>query len=190
MAFIPPLLAAAGTFLGSAGGIATAIGAAATAVTAASSIQQGHYQAAVAKNNAAIAEQNAAKAEQAAQQEAIRKGQESGALRAEQLAMQAASGIDVGSKTFLQTRQLTTRVGAQEQSDIVGQGVSAANRLLQDSANYRAEASAAKKQGTINAIGSVLQYGSDVFNRGSLIGRKTSKMPWDSGYNLGGWSWQ
>jgi hypothetical protein len=190
MAFIPPLLASAGTFLGSAAGISTALAAAATAVTVASSVQQGHYQAAVAKNNALIAEQNAAKASEAAQQEAQRRGMESGALLAQQLAMQAASGIDVGSKSFLQTRQLTQRVGAQEQKDIAGQGSSAARRLLQDAANYRSEASAASKQGTINAIGAGLQFGSDIFNKGSLASRKTTKMPWDTGYSLGGWRWQ
>lgn len=154
MAFLPavlPFIAAAGTIF-----------------SGVSAFQQGKYQSQVAKNNAKIAQQNAARAADATQQEALRSDREYLAQESQQFAAQSASGLDVLGRSQLMTRANTQRVRGQAASDIRLQGDADVRRLLQDAANFKGEASAAKLEGTTKLIGSVFEAGT------SLIGNSRS----------------
>lgn len=179
MAFVAPLAASVGSFLGSATGIMTA---ASTGLSVVSAISAGQYQAGVAKNNAAIAEQNA-RAEAAAMQERqARSDREYAALLGEQTATQAASGLNVMGRSQLQTGDVTQRVARQAAHDINTAGTNTARRFLQDAANFRAEASQAKTQGWLSAAGALADFGMKAANYKpgpkSLLGT-TKKYPWD-----------
>lgn len=175
MAFAIPLLPALGTFFGSAGGIAAAGSAALGAVTA---ITEGNYQAAVARNNARIAEMNAQRESMAGQTEAMRLSQENAGRVGELTASQAASGLSLGSGSFAQGRALETRIGALEVRDTARAGAERAQASLQQAANFRGEARAAKRQGYLSAAGSLLSLGGEFAGSpaaGSLIKRSPLK---------------
>jgi len=181
MAFVAPLLPAIGSFLGSAEGIIAGIGTLFTGFTA---VQQGNYQAAVAKNNAAVAESNAASESEASQRQAMRSDQEYAAALGEQLAAQGASGFDVLGRTQMATRGRTAETGRETALDIRTQGTNTARRFMQDAANFRSEADAAKKQGWTTAIGAGLDYAQQGSKSesvsDSLVTRKKRKMPWNN----------
>jgi len=162
MAFLPPLLATAGTFLASSGGAAALTGLSA-GIAGLSAIQSGNYQAAVAKNNARIAEENAARQSEAAQREALRSDQDYRALLAEQLAAQGASGFDILGRSQQSARLLTRRVGRRAARDITEEGEAAARRSLQEAANFRGEGRQAKLQGYLTG-GSALLRGASEMN--------------------------
>lgn len=153
MAFAPLLLPAIGSFLTSAGGVAAV---ASAGLGAASAISQGNYQAAVAKNNASLAEQQAGRESDAAQTAAMRLSQENAGRLGDLTAAQAASGLDVGSRSFTQARALETRIGATEVRDTARAGADAAQASMQQASSFRAEASNAKTQGMLGAAGSAL----------------------------------
>lgn len=162
MAFLPPFLAAAAAGGGAAAGgasLATALTVGSAALTGVSALQQGYYQAAIAKNNAKIAEANAAAASEAGQREAMRSDREYAALRGEQAAAAAASGLDILGRTQLQTRSMTLRVGREQATDIRGRAQNEARQSLQEAANFRAEGRQAKTQGIVTAVGSALSIG-------------------------------
>ena len=156
MAFLPPLVATAGSFLASGAGTAAMTGLTA-GIGALSSIQQGNYQAAVGRNNARIAEENAARISEAAQGEALRSDQDYRALLGEQLAAQGASGFDVLGRSQVAARELTNRTGRRAAVDITDEGRAGARRSLQEAANFRGEARQAKLQGYISAAGQLAQ---------------------------------
>ena len=174
MAFIAPLLPI----------ISTVLGAGAAVVSGISSIQQGNYQNAVAKQNALAAEAYAAAESEAAQREGMRSDREYAALEAEQLAAQGASGLDVLGRTQIKTRMLSRQVGREARTDIRQKGTYASRKLQQDAANFRAEGSAAQKQGLASGFGSFLKAGSQVagaFNVPKSLAtkrtRRTTKYP-------------
>lgn len=187
MAFVAPLIASIGSFAGSAAG---ALSIASAGVSALGAIQAGNYQAAVAKNNSEIALENAGREADAAQQRQIRSDREYAAQGGEQLALQGASGLDVLGRTQLATRRVTEQTGRAAAKDIRLEGQSTAQRFMQDSANFRAEASQAKKQAAFSAIGSVLDLGvtatkgmkSRKGSPKSLVGG-SKVMPWTSNVN-------
>lgn len=146
MAFLPAALAVAGSVL-----------------SGVSAIQQGNYQNAVAQMNAQMAEKYAAAESEAAQREAMRSDIEYAQLSGEQFAAQAASGLDVLGRTQLATRRMTQRVAGEARTDIRQRGTYESMKRNQEAANFRAEGSAAKKQGLVSGIGSFLQAGSDAY---------------------------
>jgi hypothetical protein len=152
MAFAAPLIPLLPTILGVAG----------AGVAGINAIQQGNYQAAVLRNNAIIAEQNANAESRRSQTEQVRSDREYATMLGEQMATQAASGLDILGRSQLMTRNVTMGVGREAAGDIRSEGTAAARRLLQDSANFRAEGKAAKRQGVVSGIGSFLQAGSMV----------------------------
>lgn len=171
MAFAAPLLPL----------LPTIIGASSAALSGISSLQNGNYQAAVVRNNAAIAERNAEAASEASQMEAARSDKEYAALGGEELAAQAASGLDVLGRTQVMTREAQTRVGQQQAVDIRNRGTNESRKFLQDAADYRAAGSQAKTQGIIGAIGAGLKVAGTISNQfdgsKSLVTRGRS-MPW------------
>jgi len=158
MAFAPLLLPALGTFFGSAGGIAAAATAGLGAVT---SITQGNYQAAVARNNEAIAKANADRESMAGQTQALRLSQENAGRVGELTTSQAASGLSIGSRSAVGARALETRIGRMEVQDTARAGAEQAQASLQQAANFRGEARAARRNGMLGAVGSALSLGGD-----------------------------
>lgn len=165
MAFLPPLLAAAGPILMSSGGAAALTGLTA-GITALSAIQAGNYQAAVARNNARIAEENAARVSEASQREALRSDEDYRALLGEQLAAQGASGFDILGRSQTEARMLTRRVGRRAAMDLIDEGEAGARRSLQEAANFRGEGKQAKLQGYFSGASALLKGASDV---GTLV---------------------
>jgi hypothetical protein len=156
MAFVAPLIPVIGSFLGSAAGIASVATAGLGAVTA---ISEGNYQAAVARNNAAIATANADRESMAGQTEAMRLSQENAGRVGELTASQSASGLGIQSRSFGQGRALETRIGSLETRDTARAGAERSQQSLQQAANFRGEARAAKRQGYLGAAGSMLSLG-------------------------------
>jgi hypothetical protein len=165
MAFIPPLIAAAGPLLASGTGAAIMSGVTA-GIGALSSVQAGNYQAAVGRNNARIAEENAARIAEASQVEALRSDQDYRALLGEQLAAQGASGFDILGRSQVAARKLTVRTGRLAAKDIINEGSAGARRSLQEAANFRGEARQARLQGYVSAAGQLAQGASEV---GTLV---------------------
>lgn len=156
MAFAAPLLPVLGSFFGSAAGIA----ATSTAVLgAATAISEGNYQASVARNNEKIALANANRESQAGQVEAMRLSQENAARVGDLTASQSSSGFGIGSRSFGQGRALETRIGAMETRDTARAGSERAQSSLQQAANFRGEARAAKRGAVFGAAGSLLSLG-------------------------------
>lgn len=172
MAFIAPLLPALGTFFGSAGGIAAAGTAALGAVTA---ISEGNYQAAVARNNARIAEMNAQRESMAGQTEAMRLSQENAGRLADVTASQAAGGLSLGSRSFGEGRALESRIGALEVRDTARSGAEQAQASLQQAANFRGEARAARRKGILGAAGNLMSLGGQFAQNSSLVKRSPLK---------------
>lgn len=166
MAFLPAALAVAGSL-----------------VSGISAIQQGNYQNAVAQMNAKSADAYAAAEAEAAQREAMRSDREYAQLAGEQMAAQGASGLDVLGRTQLRTRDMTARVASEARTDIRQRGTYESMKRSQEAANFRAEGSAAKKQGLVSGIGSFLKAGSEAysgFGGGSLATKRTRRK---SSYN-------
>lgn len=176
MAFLAPVAAFAAA---NAGTIGTVLGVASAGVTALNAVQQGNFQAAVAKNNAIIAEQNAAASAEAAQIEQARSDREYAGLLGEQLAVAGASGLDSGSSSFRRGRMLTRRVRGEAARDIRAQGRQQVMGFQQDAANFRAQGTAAKRQGVVTAIGAGLGAAGDIMHQGSLLRRSGGRRPWD-----------
>jgi hypothetical protein len=191
MAFVAPLIAAAGAAagaIGTGGSLATALSAAGAGLGAVSAIQEGHYRAAVAKNNAVVAEQQAAAESQRAQVEQMRSDREYAAALGEQLAAQGASGLDILGRSQLMTRNVTRRVGREAALDIRNQGTDAARRLMQDAANFRTEGKNAVRQGWMTAAGEAIGFGTGLAKEKgwttSLASSGTRRRrPWDENPN-------
>lgn len=177
MAFLAPV----GAFLAAnAGTIGTVLSIGSAAVTGISAIQQGNYQAAVARNNAMIADQNAAAAAEAAQIEQARSDREYAGLLGQQLSVGGASGLDLNSASLRRGRMLTRRTRGEAARDIMGQGRQQIMGFQQDSANFRAQGIAARRQGIVTAIGAGLGAAGDIMHQGSLLRRSGGRRPWDS----------
>ena len=161
MAFIPPLLMAAGPLLASGTG-AAAMTAATAGISALSAVQAGQYQAAVAKNNSRILEENAARTSEAAQRTAMRSDMDYRALLGEQLAAQGASGLDILGRSQVAARLLTGKTGRQATLDISQEGEAGARQSLQEAANARTEGRQAKLQGYLSGASSLMQGASDI----------------------------
>ena len=154
MAFLAPALpfiAAAGTLFGGVAGF-----------------EQSRYQAQVARNNADIAAKNAQRAADAGQIEAQRSDLEYAQQEAQALSIQSASGLDVLGRTQLATRDNIARVRDIAAHDIRLQSDENVQKLLQDSANFKGQASAAKLEGITKLVGSIGDAGT------SLLGSSRS----------------
>lgn len=185
MAFLAPLAMLGGT-LAAGGTAATALTAGASILGGVTAMQAGNYQAAVAKQNAEVATQNAENESLAMQQQQMRSDHEYAAQIGEQTAIQAASGLDILGRSQFMARDVTARTGQEQAMDIRLQGENKARGLLQDAANFRAEAKQAKTQGMLSMAGAVMEAGGIAAKDpgikrtfSSIVGRKATKvMPW------------
>ena len=186
MAFLAALPA-----LGSlAGGIGTALSVGGALMGGLSAMQQANSQAKVAENNAQIAADNAARETTATQERIVQSDNELKALMGEQLATQSASGLSVSGRSQMLTRKKTHEIGRQDALNINEQGTQTSRNFLQQSADFKNEASQAKSagknamlQGVIGAAGSLVG-GAKSF--GSATANKMKNDPWitSRGQNL------
>ncbi len=142
-----------------------------------SSFSAGQYQAAIAKRNATIAEQNAGKSSDAAQMKAYQSDRQGAALLGEQAAIQGASGLSGTSQYFL--RQQTQDALRQDRTNISLEGLAQSRNDLQESANFRAQASQANTQSLFDLGQGFLKAGGAALKNGgpggtSLIGGSKS----------------
>lgn len=157
MAFVPALLAMAGTALGASAATAGTVGAiaASTAVGTIGSLYAGGQAAAAAEGQANVAAQNAITAQQQANAREDMQRRQSALQLGEQRASAAQSGFESGTGSFAELQgesagnaeldALTTRYTGQLQS----------LSLQNEAAGLRRQASASRKQGYLNAFGTL-----------------------------------
>lgn len=162
MAFIPPLLAAAGSALSSAtaAGIGTALSVGSAVVGTIGAVGAANYQAQVAKNNAVIATKNAAAASDQAQTQQVQNDEQTAALVGQQEALQGGSGLSGASQ--LRTKLTANKLGAQDSLNIRTAGDSNIQQYAQQAENFRADASADKADAAGSLIGGILGVGSSL----------------------------
>lgn len=142
------------TFLAAAGPLFTALG---TVVSIGTGLAAASYQQKVAEMNAKIAEQNAAKAAQRGRDAAAEQDTITRAALGEQLAVQAASGVNINSKSSMLTRKATRTLGRQDALRARIAGETEAYNYRTDAANYVAQGRMARMQGFASALGSGIE---------------------------------
>ncbi len=179
MAFVAPLFAGIGSFLGGTGGtlLTAGLGVAGAVASAAGARAQSSYQAQVAENNAKIAKQNASNASDAAQIQQIEQDNQTRAFIGSQETAQSASGLSLSGGSQLRTRRTAQILGAQDRQSIRDQGQSTIQNYLQQSENFTSEASSARAQGRgallkgfFDATGSLISSATSIKNPGSITG--------------------
>lgn len=172
MAFLPAVLPIVGGLLTVAG---TVMSIKANNAQAVNQYEAAQYQAAVAQNNAKIAAANAAKASQQSQLEQQRKDAEARAQLGTQMAVQAASGLDVLGRSQLQVREGTRKNRASAAQDIRSRGDAEVLRHLQEAANFESDAKLYERGGK-NAIeeAKFANIGALIGGASSLVGNASS----------------
>jgi len=141
-----------------------------TALSVVGGIQQGNaasaaagYNAKIAAQNAELQRQNAAFAGAQGEQNVAAAQMENKARLAAIEAEQGASGVDVGSKSFSDVRQSTSKLGMLNALNIRSEAARKAYGFQTDAANYeaqgkliKAQGKAAKTAGYINAGATIL----------------------------------
>lgn len=110
------------------------MGAIGAANTASANQQSAYYKAAVARNNKIIAERNAEAAIGAGASQGLSNDLKTGQRLGDTLAVQSASGIDVGSGTASDVRQSVADLGRLDTLTII-------NNAQRSAAGYKAQAS-------------------------------------------------
>lgn len=98
------------------------------------------FQSMVAMHNAQIEEDNARRAMQAGEQNAYNEGMKNRIEMGNLTSNQAASGVDLGSKSFVQTRQSVENAGLQNQQNIEQGAAYQSYAHQQNAASLRAQA--------------------------------------------------
>lgn len=170
MGFLAPVAGALGSVGGSLlGGLGTVVSVGGALLGGIAAKNQANYQAQVAKNNATIAKKNAALASDSAQQTQLESDRQAAALMGQQEAIQAASGLSTGSASSLRTRRTANKLARQDAFNIRQEGDSNIQNFLQQSENFRAEASAAKASGRASMLGAFLDAGSSLISGASSV---------------------
>lgn len=145
-----------------------------TAVSAGTSIFRGiagananKYQAQVAEMNQKIALDNAERAKHRAALTAQDQSAETTALLGLQAAGMGASGLAIGSPSFVLARKTARELGRRDSLNIEHQGELEAYALRTEAANYKAEASASKVAAKNSLIGGFLGAGSSLISGAS-----------------------
>lgn len=146
------------------GGVLKAVGAGIGAISA---VAGGMYQAQIAKNNADIARQNAQLAAQKSQDEAKSNDENTKALIGEQLAVQAASGLNANTGSTLRVRQSTNRLGRADSYNIRQQGAYEVQNYLQQANNFEAESKASTFNAVLGGIGGAVDVGTSLISGAS-----------------------
>lgn len=172
MGFLAPIAGLAGGLGGAGsilGGIGTLVSVGGALMGGIAARNQANYQAAVAKNNAAIAKKNAAQASDVAQQSQLENDRQVAALVGQQEAIQSASGLSTSSPSMLRTRRTANMLGRQDSINIREQGNSDIQNYLQQSENFKGEASAAKASGRASMIGAFFEAGSSLISGATSV---------------------
>lgn len=171
MAFIPAVLAVAGT-----------------AVTAFGQVEQGqatanaaNYQAQVAQNNAQIAEQNAAGAVMAGQQQAAASSLKSAGTAGQIKTAQAASGIDVNTGSAVDVQQSQREQGQLDAETVL-------HNAQLEAYGYRSQATGFQAQaGLETATAEQAPIGAGIGAAGTILqGASGIASKWTGGASSGG----
>ena len=172
------VLFGAGAAAGLGGGLGSAFSAIGSIVGVIGSVMQAQQQAAlakaqaeIAKRNAEIAEQNRRMVAEHGREQAYFQDRKNKAIIGQQVAAMSASGVKIGSPSFLRARESLSKVAGEEAFSIVRSSDKEAWNYGAQASVYRAQAEVYKAQasmysmqGAFNAIGGLLSVGS------SLIG--------------------
>lgn len=143
-----------------------------------SAFGQADYQRQVARRNQQIANDNANLTAQETQINSQMQDRQMAQLSGEQLATQAASGLDVLGQSQLLTRATTRRTRDEGAIRNAQQGAVETNNYFNQAAGFAGQANAAKSAGTAALISSVFKAGSATMDGGmggSLIGKPKSR---------------
>lgn len=155
-------------------GIAAIIGAVGSIVQGISAYQAGQYQAALATMNAKIATENAARAIERSRVEQATQDDITAGLLGEQVAIQGASGVSLGSKSFSLTRKSAARLGRLDALNIVQAGELEAHAFKTDAFNFLASASAAKASGFNSLVAGFLGATGSIIGKAKVGGKTAS----------------
>lgn len=153
LAALPALFGIGG---GTAGGLGSTLGALGTVAGAGASIIGGVQAGNVAEHNAKVAENNAQAERERAGYEANLQRENVRRVIGSQRAAGAASGLDITSGTPVAVLGDTAKAGEMDVLARLYSGEAAATANLNDAARFRAEGSAARGAGFINAGTSLL----------------------------------
>ena len=145
------------------GAIGTVMQMQAAGAQAEAQAKQAQYQAEVARNNALIEEQNAQAATIAAAVEAQDQDRAALAELGALLSDQSASGLDLGSGSFMQIREGQETIAAVDRARLIQAGETEAQQHLQAAADFttqsilsESQADNAREAGRVNQLGSLI----------------------------------
>lgn len=144
--------------------IATTLAVGSAVVEGISGFQAGRYRAAVAGANQKTAEENARRAIDRAQVEQQEQDVLTLATLGEQEAVQSASGLSLGSKSFMLTRKRAKNLGRLDALNVRQAGEVEAYNYRTEAMNFAAENQAARSDAAGALVGGLFKAG------GSLIG--------------------
>lgn len=129
------------------------------------------YRAAVADRNAKFAEANAVSATQRSQVEQMEQDQVASVLMGEQQAVQGASGLSIGSRSFALTRKGTGDLARRDALRIRQQGDLEARNYRQEGADYSAGAKLERQGAIMGLIGTGFDVGATLVSGASKTGK-------------------
>ena len=183
MAFLGPIAAGVGGALkGVAGFAGTLVSAVGTIVGGQAAANEARYRQEVAEMNARIARDNAVRARDVAQTNQQAQDNQAAAFLGEQLATQAGSGVDLGSRSSLGARKASRVVARQDALNVIQAGELDAYQSLTDASNFDAQAAQAGASADNALLSSYLGAASSLIgatrgfgNRGRITGTGTPR---------------
>lgn len=131
--------------------------------------QQASYAAAAAEQNSQIAQQNAQTALKQGEDDQRTQYQKVAALKGQQIAAFAASGLDVSFGSPMDVIDDTALLGEQDAQKIRDTATARANSFILDASNYRSEAAGDRAAGTAGLVGGFLKAGATALTGASQI---------------------
>ena len=140
----------------------TVAAAAGSAVNAAQSAAQSRYEARVADQNAKLTGQQVADAQARTRLEAARLYRKAGQVQGQQLAAQAANGVDLGFGSALRVQEDAAMVTAEDAGQIYKAGDQEVRGFDIEVGNYRAKAQGARQAAKGAIIKGAFDVGSSI----------------------------
>lgn len=173
MAFLAAIPAALGSIAGGAGGILSAVGA---VVSGVAGFAAASAQAKIAKLNAAISRDNAQRSIQDSQMQQEQQDMKTKALIGEQLALQSASGLQLGGRSQILTRKTAAEIGRKDAFNIRYQGEVEKVNYLNQALGQEMSAKMYMMQGAGDLLGSFLKAGSMIGSSSPTM-KKVTNVP-------------
>ncbi len=141
---------------------ATATQAVGTGVSALQAASMSRYQARVADRNAQLENEAARNAQEVGQRQAQRQYRQISQVQGAQQAAFGANGVDQGVGSALQVQRDTAAMGAEDIQSIYDQTYQNARGFEINAANYRARASASRREASAALVKGAFDIGSTV----------------------------